>query len=52
MLPKALLKTQDEIEEIARQFTIQYNFNYKTNLSLDTVVKKMNGNIVFLIAIN
>ena len=33
MLPKALLKTQDEIEEIARQFAIQYDFNYKTSLT-------------------
>lgn len=46
MLPKPLLKTQDEIEEIARQFAIQYDFNYKTSLSLNTVIKKMNGNIV------
>lgn len=46
MLPKALLKTQDEIEEIARQFTIQYNFNYKTSISLNTLVKKMNGNVI------
>lgn len=46
MLPKALLKTQDEIEEIAHQFAIQYDFNYKTSLSLNTVIKKMNGNIV------
>ena len=46
MLPKALLKTQDEIEEIARQFAIQYNFNYKTSWSLDSLVKKMNGNII------
>jgi hypothetical protein len=46
MLPKALLKTQDEIEEIARQFAIQYDFNYKTSLNLYSVVKKMNGDVI------
>lgn len=49
MLPKPLLKTQDEIEEIASQFAIQYNFNYK-NTSLYALVKNMKGNIIHKIS--
>lgn len=45
MFPKALLKSRNEIAEIARQFAHKYEFNY-LNCNLNNLVSKMNGKII------
>lgn len=45
MFPKALLKSRNEIAEIARQFAHKYEFHY-LNYNLNNLVSKMNGEII------
>ena len=45
MFPKALLKSRNEIAEIAKQFAHKYDFYYQ-NGSLNSLVHKMKGKII------